>query len=142
MRIPLKINLKILNCLISALFITAISVPNLAISDDTLAPLTYRVPKECIPYVEYVEKYNWDTTTVIQLMYKESKCNPTAVNTKDNHRVCMGSYNLLQVACIHYKEGQDKKDIKTNIRLAYEVYQKAGNKFKPWTTCKLVRGCI
>jgi len=73
-------------------------------------------------------------------MYKESKCRPTALNATDNHKPCRGSLGLLQIACFH--KGGNKYDPEENIRIGYEVYKQAGYKFRPWTTCKLVKGCV
>jgi len=95
----------------------------------------------CTAYVETIEKYPWDTSMVLKIASAESKCNPNAVNRTDNHKVCMGSYNILQVGCLHYKEGQDRKDVETNVRIAYQVYKDAGNSFRPWTTCRKISGC-
>lgn len=97
----------------------------------------YRVPEACVKYIDEVEKYNWSTSTVIKIMYLESRCNPNAVNLKDSHGRCKGSFGLLQLACVH--KGGNKYDYKENIRLAFEVYTRAGNSFKPWSTYKMIK---
>lgn len=93
----------------------------------------YKVPMPCAKYIDEIEKYNWDVVTVIKIMWAESRCNPKAKNMRDSHRICKGSYSLLQVGCLHYK-GENREDPKENIRIAFEVYKKAGYKFTPWTT--------
>lgn len=118
-------------------------IPNLSIAEDTQAPRTYRVPEQCSQWVNYVEKYDWDTTMVIKIMVKESGCNPNAINYTDSHKGCSGSYNLMQVGCLHYKKGEVKNDPSLNLKIAYDIYLKAGRKFsRDWTTCKLVKGCV
>lgn len=97
----------------------------------------YKVPEPCNKYVDEIEKYAWPTSTVIQIMWLESRCNPNAVNLKDSHGKCKGSHGLLQLACIH--KGGNKYDPKENIKLAFEVYTRAGNSFSPWSTFKKVK---
>lgn len=138
---PYKTIKHLIYCILFLLITLSVSVPNLAVSADSVAPRTYRVPESCTPYVSQIEKYDWDTSIVIQIMNKESRCNPLAVNTKDNHHVCMGSYNILQIACVHYKKGEDRKDPTLAIQKAYELYEKRDGSFKDWTTCSLVKSC-
>lgn len=59
-------------------------------------------------------------------------CDPLKHNlsTSENHGVCIGSYGVLQVGCVHYS-GQDVNSLSQNIALAYEVWQKQG--YKAWT---------
>ena len=100
------------------------------------------VPKNrCDIYATEIQKYQWDSRITIAIMKLESGCNPKAINHKDGHGRCTGSYSLMQVACIHYKVGQNKLDPNLNIKIAYRVYKEAGNSFRPWTTCKKVKGC-
>lgn len=65
-------------------------------------------------------------------MRAESGCNPQSINGQDNHKTCVGSYGLMQVACLHYEDGQDKLDPATNINVAYGVYQRS-NGYNPWS---------
>jgi len=64
-------------------------------------------------------------------MKGESSCNQHAINGQDNHRICVGSYGLFQVGCLHFSEGQDKTDIETNIAVAYKVWKSQG--YRAWT---------
>jgi hypothetical protein len=98
----------------------------------------YKVPMPCAKYIDEIEKYDWDVGTVVKIMYAESKCSTKAKNLKDSHRSCKGSYSLMQIGCLHYK-GENKEDPNENIRIAFRVYQEAGNSFKPWSTYKLVK---
>lgn len=72
-------------------------------------------------------------------MWHESSC--TNAYNPEAHKGCSGSYGPTQTACLHFKKGENPKDISTNIRVAYSVYEEAKYSFKPWSTCSLVRGC-
>lgn len=98
-----------------------------------IAP-AYKVPVPCNKYIDEIEKYPWDVVTVLKIINLESKCNPKNHNWKDGHKTCKGSWNLLQVGCIHYKAGESRDDIALNIKKGYQVYKEAGNTFCPWTT--------
>jgi hypothetical protein len=75
-------------------------------------------------------------------MYAESGCNSQAKNLKDNHKVCYGSFGLMQISC-DYKNTLDAKE---NIRIAYEEKynqkDKKGNQFgySHWSVCKRIDG--
>lgn len=102
------------------------SLPNLAEAGPT-----YVVPEPCNQYVEELEKYDWDVAIVIQIMYQESRCNPNAQNRTDVHKLCIGSYGLMQISCdqgIIY-------DPAYNIKIAYEEKYKKGG-WKHWSVCK------
>ena len=96
----------------------------------------YEVPAPCAKYLDEIEKYDWDVVLAVRIMHAESKCSPDAVNRKDSHGRCNGSYGLLQLACIH--KGGNKLDPAENIRMAYEIYEKAGKSFRPWSTFRLI----
>jgi soluble lytic murein transglycosylase-like protein len=85
----------------------------------------------CEQYRSLVSKYDWDVNTMLAIMRAESGCNPQSANMADGHSGCTGSYSLLQIACIHYQDGQDKFDPETNIAVAYGVWQRGG--YNPWT---------
>jgi hypothetical protein len=102
------------------------------------------IPKVCQPYWEEVTKYDWNATTSIKIMYAESGCNPKAPNLEDNHKVCKGSFGLMQISCdfgVLY-------DPVENIRVAYEEKylvkngkgEVVGTTWKPWSVCKSVNG--
>jgi len=65
-------------------------------------------------------------------MKAESNCNPKALNAKDVHNGCKGSYGLFQIACVH---GDVKTfyDPETNVEMAYKVYKK--QLWKAWGVC-------
>lgn len=122
---------SILRGIILATIGLSLALPNYAVAS------VYRVPEACQPYIDEIEKYNWETSTVIKIMYLESRCNPKATNLRDSHGRCKGSFGLLQLACVH--KGGNKYDPKENIRIAYRVYQEAGNSFRPWSTYKKIK---
>lgn len=94
----------------------------------------YTVPALCNKYIDEIEKYPWDIVTAIKVIKLESGCNPKNHNLKDGHKTCLGSWNLFNVGCVHYKKGEDINDVALNIKKAYKVYQDANNTFCPWTT--------
>ena len=91
-------------------------------------------------------KYDWDVDIALAVSKKESGCNPANHNHKDVHRnrskviICLGSWNVLNVGCVHYKNGEDIDDMTLNIKKAYFIY-KDKRSFSAWTTCKLVPNC-
>ncbi len=101
----------------------------------------YEVPEPCAKFLDEIEKYPWDSAMVAKIAFKESKCDPKRHNYGDSHKNCKGSWNLMQVGCLHYSKGESRDDVPLNIEKAYEVYKDAGDSFRPWTTCKLVKGC-
>lgn len=70
---------------------------------------------------------------MMAIMQAESGCDPTNHNLtmSENHGVCVGSYGLLQVGCLHYRDAEDKNDPATNIAVAYRVWQSQG--YNAWT---------
>lgn len=91
-----------------------------------------------------VAKYpDWDARTVQAIAQAENRaCNPlvhneTASEThrrKDGSVICVGSYGVLQVGCLHYQAGEDKNDLATNIKIAHRVWQGSG--YTAWTMYK------
>ena len=104
--------------------------------------VVYKVDGACNKYVDEVEKYNWPTPMVIEIMQLESSCDPDAVNAHDKHEHCYGSYSLLQVSCEDYKKGMSKKDPVLNIKLAYDLFLANHESFRPWSTCRLLKNCL
>lgn len=102
----------------------------------------YTVPEPCAKYIDEISKYPWDVTLVIKVAYKESKCSSNAVNLKDSHRGCKGSFGMLQIGCLHFDKGEDRKNAPLNIEKAFEVYKSAGYSFSPWSVCKTIKGCL
>lgn len=80
-----------------------------------------------------VQKYpGWDARIVVAIAKAENAaCDPLRHNltATETHRdrngnvICVGSYGVLQVGCLHYSAGDDHNDLATNVRLAYDVYQ-------------------
>jgi hypothetical protein len=140
--IPYKNINKILLCLITILFVTAISVPSLAVAVDSGKQITYRVPSACSKYIDEIEKYAWDSSLIIKIMYLESGCRHTAVG--DGHLTFnAGAYGmscgLMQVRILP-KRGvtcEQMKDPRANIAMAYEVYKSQG--YKAWSVYKQIK---
>ena len=131
-------NLKVIFTIISIL---TFLVPRVAIAQPPVVEkqvveiVKTNLPSKCIPFLAEIEKYDWDTVVASKIMFAESACNPQAVNKKDNHKKCLGSYGLFQVSCTT----TTSTDPATNIRLAYEEKYKKGG-FKHWSVCKSVGG--
>lgn len=106
------------------------------------------LPVRCNEFREIVNQYIWDTEMVLNIALKESGCDKTNHNFKDNHRswstgetICFGSWNILNVGCIHYKSGEDIDSVELNVKKAYKIYKDSGDSFRQWSTCKLITGC-
>jgi hypothetical protein len=85
----------------------------------------------------------WDHQVVLAIAEAENRsCDPnrhnlTASETHRNYKgevICVGSYGVLQVGCLHYRDGEDRNDLATNIKVAYRVWQGAG--YTAWTQYK------
>lgn len=83
-------------------------------------------------YASELSKYDWDVGTMQRIMRAESGCNPTNHNHADNHRVCLGSYGLLQIGCVHGYSIAHLSNPANNIAAAYKIYQSQG--YTAWTT--------
>lgn len=93
-----------------------------------------------------VAKYSdWDISTVAAIAEAENRaCNPlnhneTATEThrrEDGSVICVGSYGVLQVGCLHYQAGEDKNDLATNIKVAHRVWVQSNGNYTPWTMYK------
>jgi len=57
----------------------------------------------------------------------ESGGNPNSANLNDRHNGCVGSYGLMQIACVH---GGIFTDPKQNMDKAFEIYKRSG--WTPW----------
>ena len=89
-------------------------------------------------YYDLIKQYSWNIDTAYEIMKCESSGNPEAVNWKDKHRGCNGSFGLFQVGCVHigpYNITNHKElyDPETNIAVAYEVWKKQG--WGAWKNC-------
>lgn len=78
---------------------------------------------------------------------ENQECNPTNHNltATETHRdrngnvICVGSYGVLQVGCLHYAAGDNKDDLSTNIRLAHKAWtarETWGIGYEAWTQYK------
>lgn len=88
--------------------------------------------ESCVPFVDEIIQYDWDTETAIDVMWHESHCKPEAINPRDSHKGCTGSFGLFQTACIH----GDKNILlepKNNIAKAHVLYKERG--WRPWGVC-------
>ncbi len=88
---------------------------------------------------------NWDQNIARQICVLESNGNPNAVNWKDNHGSCSGSFSLMQVGCFWYPffgySSVDYYDTDINMTISNKIYVRQGNSFKAWTTCRKIVGC-
>lgn len=91
-----------------------------------------------------VAKYSgWDHQIIAAVAKAENReCNPVKHNetASETHRradgsiICIGSYGVLQVGCLHYRPGEDVNDLATNIKVAHRVWSDSG--YTPWTMYK------
>ena len=75
---------------------------------------------------ELVAKYDWDVEIMTAIFMAESSGQSTVVNYKDNHRVCVGSVGIAQVACLHVDDPEKLKDPVYNIEIAYMLWKRDG----------------
>lgn len=93
-----------------------------------------------------ISKYtDWDARIVSAIAEAENQaCNPLIHNLSatethkgaDGSVICIGSYGVLQVGCLHYSEGEDVNDLSTNIRLAHKAWlsrEEWGVGYEAWT---------
>lgn len=78
---------------------------------------------------ELVNKYDWDKQIAYAVCMAESGGNAMASNFNDKHNGCIGSFGLMQIACIHTNK-QAEYNPEANMAKAYEIYQRSG--WKPW----------
>lgn len=91
-----------------------------------------------------VAKYgDWDANIVQAIAQAENRdCDPLKHNEKpeETHRrqdgsiICVGSYGVLQVGCLHYQAGENRDDLQTNIRIAHKVWKESN--YTAWTMYK------
>ena len=106
----------------------------------TPAPTT-TVPKGCAEYVADAISAGWpadQAPMLARVMFRESRCIPTAYNAKDT---AGGSYGLLQVNGQHkdwlMQTGfitslNDLFNPDVNLRAALHLYRMVGNSWSPW----------
>lgn len=84
--------------------------------------------------VEIAKHSGWDVNIMQAIAQAENRsCDPTRHNlsASENHKTCIGSYGVLQVGCLHYRPGEDRNDLKTNVAVAHRVYLQQG--YNAWT---------
>lgn len=68
-----------------------------------------------------------DPVTAVAIAEAESSLNTEAENLNDSHNGCIGSFGLMQIACIHYDgDSEDLKDIDLNLKIARQIYDQHG----------------
>lgn len=86
----------------------------------------------CESFRGMVAQYDWDVNTMMRIMNAESSCIPTKHNHADNHRVCLGSYGLFQIGCVHGYAVAHLESPANNIAAAYSIYKSQG--YTAWST--------
>lgn len=92
-----------------------------------------------------VRKYtDWDQNIMQAIAQAENRtCDPLRHNESvgETHRrssdgsvICVGSYGVLQVGCLHYQPTESRDDLATNVRIAHKVWQSSG--YTAWTMYK------
>lgn len=93
-----------------------------------------------------IAKYpGWNVDIMSAVAQAENRsCNPSRHNltTSETHRdrngnvICVGSYGVLQVGCLHYSKDDNPDDLATNIRIAHRAWvsrEKWGVGYEAWT---------
>lgn len=90
-------------------------------------------PVGCDNYRHLVEQYDWNVSTMMYAMQKESSCNPNAVG--DNYvigDIYAPSCGLLQVRTLPGRPScAALKDPATNVATAYQIWK--GQGYRAWT---------
>lgn len=90
--------------------------------------------------VEVAKYSDWDAGIMAAIAQAENRtCDPLRHNLDvsethlalDGSIVCIGSYNVLQVGCVHYQPGENKDDLVTNVKVANRVWRLQG--YNAWT---------
>lgn len=105
--------------------------------NSTIAGVSESIPTVsnavgCSIYEPLVRQYDWNVPTMMRIMNLESGCNPNNHNYGDNHGVCLGSYGLFQIGCVHGIAGSLLADPATNISTAYNIWRQQG--YTAWST--------
>lgn len=77
----------------------------------------------------------WDPVRMLAIARAENgSCDPLHHNLtqSENHRVCIGSYGVLQVGCLHFKDSEDRNDLRTQVAVAHRVWLMQG--YEAWST--------
>ena len=90
---------------------------------------------KCEAVASEIRKYSeWNASKMLAIAQAENgTCDPLNHNLtmSENHRVCVGSYGVLQVGCLHYEAHEDRDDLSTNVAVAYRVWQQQG--YQAWS---------
>ena len=96
-------------------------------------------------YAEIKKYSGWDVNVMGAIAQAENRsCDPLVHNLTssethtraDGSVICVGSYGVLQVGCGHYREGEDRDDLATNVRVAHRAWEsreKWGVGYEAWT---------
>lgn len=92
----------------------------------------------CAAVQQEIAKYsNWDANIMQAIARSENRgCDPLNHNLSgtENHKVCTGSYGVLQVGCLHFFSGEDRDDLATQVAVANRVFIKQG--YRAWSDYK------
>ena len=108
-------------------------------SSQKVAPATQNVPN-CEQYRALLNKYEWDSSVMYGIMRAENRsCDTNRDNNSagethydmNGNVVCVGSYGLFQMGCLHFSGNQNPNDPLTNIEVAYQIWKKQG--YTAWT---------
>lgn len=93
---------------------------------------------DCSEIEAEINKYDWDKETALAVAKAESDCDANAYGDQDfvyteNNREYGYSVGAFQVRILPGREHCDTYEVDKNISCAYEIYQKAGNNFTPWS---------
>lgn len=81
-------------------------------------------------YTEIAQYPLWDADLMTRIFMAESRLNSNAVNWKDRHRGCSGSFGIAQIGCIHFgKYGINENNWhipEVNIAAAYQIFLNDG----------------
>ena len=126
---PAKINAEETEKLILIDRTTLKAVPTLPLKFATMGILVGWANESYL--YDLISRYDWNFDEAYAIMTGESKGNPNAINKNDYHKTgnCWGSYGLFQLACFRGTP-EELLDPETNVRMAYELWQKEG--WKPW----------
>lgn len=82
-----------------------------------------------------ISKYpGWDIAIMTAVAQAENRaCDPLNHNlsASENHGICIGSYGVLQVGCVHYRASESKDDLAINVAVAHRVWLEQG--YRAWT---------
>lgn len=114
-------------------------VAPVAKAEVPVAPVT-----GCEAVAREIAKYGgWDNQIMLAIAKAEnSTCDPLVHNlsageTHYNGKgeiICVGSHGVLQVGCLHYRDGESFDDLATNVAVAHRVWEGAG--YTAWTMYK------